>query len=98
MTGRPGDRTMEMNGRSTVSYLACAPCVPVLLLVFIGPEAKGISEWAHFRCAVEPSPGHIRCRDEGNSGALFHQKANQVPSNIPQRMVVVPLKSCQSLI
>ena len=41
MTGRPGDRTMGMNGRSTASYLAHALCVPVFLLVIIGLDAKG---------------------------------------------------------
>ena len=40
MTGRPGDRTMEMNGRSTALYLALTPCVPLFMLVFIGLEAK----------------------------------------------------------
>ena len=29
MTGRPGDRTMEMIGGSTASHLACTPCVPL---------------------------------------------------------------------
>ena len=42
MTGRPGDRTMEMNGRSTASYLAHAPRVSLFLLVLIGLEAKGL--------------------------------------------------------
>ena len=29
MTGRPGYRTMEMNGGSSAPYLACTPCVPL---------------------------------------------------------------------
>ena len=45
MTGRPGHRTMEMNGGSSTSYLARTPRIG-----------------DHFHCAVEPSPGHIRCR------------------------------------
>ena len=40
MTGQPGDRTMEMNGKSPVLFLACAPRVPSLMLVLIGLEAK----------------------------------------------------------
>ena len=32
MTGRPGERTTEMNGGITVSHLACTPCVHVFLL------------------------------------------------------------------
>ena len=31
MTGRPGYRTMEMNGGSSASYLARTPCVPLVL-------------------------------------------------------------------
>ena len=59
---------MEMNGRSTVSYLMRAPRVPFFMLIFVGPEAKGLlafgfpgATWDRFRCTVEPSPGHIRC-------------------------------------
>ena len=71
MTGRPGDRTMEMNGGSTASYLARTPCVPAFLLVSIGLEAnEGFrlpgATWDRFRCTVEPSPGspgHIWCRN-----------------------------------
>ena len=40
MTGRPGHRTMEMNGRSTVSYLVRTPRVPFFMLIVIGLEAK----------------------------------------------------------
>ena len=29
MTGRPGHRTMEMNGGSSASYLVRTPCVPL---------------------------------------------------------------------
>ena len=34
MTGRPGCRTMEMNGGSFASYLACTPCVPLFCTYF----------------------------------------------------------------
>ena len=34
MTGQPGCRTMEMIGGSSVSYLACTPCVPLLSASF----------------------------------------------------------------
>ena len=41
MAGRPGHRTMEMNGRSTaVSYLVRTPCVSFLTLTLIGLVAK----------------------------------------------------------
>ena len=33
---------MEMNERSTVSYLVCTPHVPFFMLSFIGVEAKGL--------------------------------------------------------
>ena len=34
MTGRPGYRTMEMNGGSSAPYLACTPCVPLFSTLF----------------------------------------------------------------
>ena len=34
MTGRPGCRTMEMIGGSSVSYLARTPCVPLFCTSF----------------------------------------------------------------
>ena len=34
MTGRPGHRTMEMNGGSSAPYLACTPCVPLFSTLF----------------------------------------------------------------
>ena len=40
VTGRPGHRTMEMNGRSAVSYLVRTPCIPFFMLTLIGLEAK----------------------------------------------------------
>ena len=42
ITGRPGDRTMEMIGRSTALHLACTPYIPMFLLVLIGLEAEGL--------------------------------------------------------
>ena len=68
MTGRPGHRTMEMNGKSTVSYLVRTPRVPFFMLILIGlagskePFSFPGATWDHFRCTVEPLPGHIRCR------------------------------------
>ena len=41
MTGRPGHRTMEMNGGSTVLYLARTPRATLFMLILIGLEAKG---------------------------------------------------------
>ena len=67
MTGRPGYRTMEMNGGSSAPYLARTPCLPLFCTlfnrggnrrVFRLPGAGG----DHFHCAVELSSGHIRCR------------------------------------
>ena len=40
MTGRPGCRAMEMIGGSSVSYLACTPCVPLFLLCLIGSDRE----------------------------------------------------------
>ena len=67
MTGRPGRRTMEMFGGSTASYLARAPRIPLFVLIFIGLETKNALDYQgragdHFHCTVDPSPGHIRCR------------------------------------
>ena len=50
-----------------MSYLARALGVPVFLLVLNSFGSKGAfrfsgATWVHFRCKVEPSPGHIRCR------------------------------------
>ena len=42
MTRRPGHRTMEMNGKSAVSYLVRTPRVPFSMLISIGLEAKGL--------------------------------------------------------
>ena len=42
MTARPGYRTMEMNGRSTVSYLVRTPRLPFFMLILIGLEAQGL--------------------------------------------------------
>ena len=36
MTGRPGYRTMEMNGGSAAPYLACTPCVPLFCTLLEG--------------------------------------------------------------
>ena len=42
LTGRPGRRTMEMIGGSSVSYLARTPCVPLFSLCLIGVETEGL--------------------------------------------------------
>ena len=68
MTGRPGYRTMEMIGGSSASYLARTPCVPLLPILFNrGGNRRAFrlpgEGGDHFHCTVEPSPGHIRCRD-----------------------------------
>ena len=71
--GRPGDRTTDMNGGSTVSYLARTPRIPFFLLIFMGLSAKGLLDfqgrlsgatWDRFPYTVETSPGHIWCRSK----------------------------------
>ena len=56
-----------MNGGSSASYLVCALSVPLFCTLFIrGGNTRTFSLPGegrdHFHCAVEPSPGHIRCR------------------------------------
>ena len=73
MTGRPGHRAVEMNGGSSALYLARTPCrkglaFPCFLHCLIGVETEGLLDYQgragdHFHCTVEPSPGHIRCRE-----------------------------------
>ena len=68
MTGRPGYRTMEMIGGSSASYLARTPCVPLFSTCLVRLETEGLLDYEgraghHFHCTVEPSPGHIRCRE-----------------------------------
>ena len=79
MTGRPGYRTMEMNGGSSGPCLACAPCVPLLCTSF----NRGGSRRAfrlpgaggdRFHCTVEPSPGHTRCRNLHNNKETVPRK------------------------
>ena len=45
MTGRPGYRTMEMNGGSSAPYLACTPCVPLFVHCLIRVEAEGLLDY-----------------------------------------------------
>ena len=64
MTGRPGYRTMEMNGGSSAPYLARTPCIPLFVHCLIRVEAEGLLDYQgragdHFYCTVEPSLGHI---------------------------------------
>ena len=60
---------MEMHGGSSAPYLACTPCVPLFCTLFEkGVETEALLDyqgWAgdHVHCTVEPSPGHIRCRN-----------------------------------
>ena len=80
MTGRPGYWTMEMNGGSSVPYLALYPLRSLVCTSF----KKGGSRRAfrlpgaggdHFHCTVEPSPGHILCR----LWALWARRAQMTP-------------------
>ena len=66
MTGRPGCRTMEMNGGSSVSYLTRTPCVPLFPTLFNRDGDRRAFRLLgegrdHVHCAVEPSPGQNRC-------------------------------------
>ena len=45
MTGRPGYRTMEMNGGSSAPYLARAPCVPLFVHCLLRVEAEGLLDY-----------------------------------------------------
>ena len=68
MTGRPGYRTMEMIGANSASHLAHTPCVPLFCTLFNRGGNRRVLRLAgegsdHFHCTVEPSPGHIRCRE-----------------------------------
>ena len=67
MTGRPGCRTMEMIGGSSVSYLARTPRVPLFSTLFNRSGNRRAFRLPgagrdHFHCTVEPLPGHIRGR------------------------------------
>ena len=67
MTGRPGHQTTEMNGGSSASHLARTPCVPLFSTLFTRGGNKRVFRIPgeggdHFHCAVDPSPGHFRCR------------------------------------
>ena len=60
-----GYRTLEMNGGSAAPYLVCTPCVPLFCALFNrGGNRRALEVRAgdHFRCTVEPLPGHIRCQ------------------------------------
>ena len=66
MTGRPGYRTMEMNGGSSAQYLARTPCVPLLCTLFSRGGNRRVFRLPgaggdQFHCTVGSSPGHIRC-------------------------------------
>ena len=72
MTGRPGCRTMEMIGGSSVSYLARTPYVPLFSTLFNrGGNRRAFrlpgESGDHFHCTVEPSPGHIRRRNKSSN-------------------------------
>ena len=94
---------MEMIGGSSVSYLARTPCVPLFSAtlfnrggnrrVFRLPGEGG----DHFHCTVEPSPGHIRCRDSGKGlggklGEIFWTSVlrwpgRKFPTNTPHNFL-----------
>ena len=59
MSGRPGHRTMEMNGGSSASYLARTPCVPLFSTLFNTDGNRRAFRLSgeggdHFHCTVEP--------------------------------------------
>ena len=70
MTGRPGRRTMEMNGRSAVWYLLCTPYAPFFMLTCLFLSgSKGAFElagatWDRFQWNLRPvmlGVGSSRC-------------------------------------
>ena len=60
MTGRPGDRTMEMNGGSTAAHLARTRRVPLFMLIFIGLEARGLLDFQGQRGITSVVRPHLR--------------------------------------
>ena len=75
MTGRPGCRTMEMNGGSSASYLARTPCArSFCTLINRGGNRRAFKLPGegrdHFHCTVEPSSGHIWCRAKPKKESL----------------------------
>ena len=63
LTRLPGHRTMEMNGGSSVPYLACIPCIPLFCTLFNRGGNRRAFRLAgaggdHFHRTVEPLPGH----------------------------------------
>ena len=54
--------------RKPASYLARTPCIPLTSLVTRGGNRRAFrlpqEGGDHFHCTVEPSPGHIRSREE----------------------------------
>ena len=45
MAGRPGYRTLEMNGGSSASYLARTPCVPLFSTLLNRDGTEGLSDY-----------------------------------------------------
>ena len=76
MTGRPGCRTMEMNGGSSEPHLARTPCVPLFCTLF---NRGGNRSGDHVHCSLEASPGHIRCRYNYSEIILF-EKFQRAPN------------------
>ena len=73
MTGRPGYRTMEMIGASSALYLARAPCIPLFSTLLNRGGGRRVFRLPglgadHFHCTVEPSPGHMWCRNSYSWG------------------------------
>ena len=68
MTGRPGYRMMEMSGGSSTPYFARTPSASLFVHCFNKVGNRRVFRLSgvggdHFHCMVEPSPGHIRCRE-----------------------------------
>ena len=87
MAERPGYRTMEMIGGSSVSYLARTPCVPVFCtLLDKGGNRRALrlpgEGGDHFHCTVEPSPGHIRCRVSDIFSEIFSEICPEIRPKI----------------
>ena len=69
MTGRPGHWTMEMRMEEVPCRTSLVPfAFPCFVHCLIGVKTEGLLDYQgrtgdHFHCTVEPSPGHIRCRE-----------------------------------
>ena len=95
MTGRLGDRTTEMKGGSTASYLARTPRVPLFMLIFIGPGSKGLLDFQGRRGIASVVRWKLRPVIFGAD----HRKClrRYVVCVCPWELLISPAKTCYTL-